>query len=214
MGKTVYSLVLTDEVVAVVDAMAAREGYSRSALVDHILAGYVSMATPAQTNRQTIDALRGLCGGLRAGPATGSAITFKTALPYKYNPALSYTVELWGEGEMLGRLRVSLRSQSGALLQSMDSFYRLWQEMETACLPIPPRPDCHAVGAARYQRTLRRPAQARGGDETAGLIARYIGLMDDCLKLFFGAGAGAEARRETKARYANGLATLEEAAEL
>ena len=46
MKKNLYSLTLSDEVVREVDALAHRMGTNRSALVNRILAEYVSVPTP------------------------------------------------------------------------------------------------------------------------------------------------------------------------
>lgn len=45
MGKSVYSLVLMDEVVDAIDQMAYRNNTSRSNLINQILAEHVSLAT-------------------------------------------------------------------------------------------------------------------------------------------------------------------------
>lgn len=46
MGKSVYSLVLMDDIVAAVDRLAYQQGTSRSNMVNRILAEYVQMDTP------------------------------------------------------------------------------------------------------------------------------------------------------------------------
>ena len=46
MKKSVYSLVLSDEIVDAVDILAYKNGTSRSAMVNSILANYVSYKTP------------------------------------------------------------------------------------------------------------------------------------------------------------------------
>lgn len=46
MSKSVYSLVLTDEIVRAIDSLAYRMNTSRSALIDRILAEKLSMQTP------------------------------------------------------------------------------------------------------------------------------------------------------------------------
>ena len=48
MKKTLYSLVLNDEVVREVDALAHRMGTNRSNLINQILAEYVNYTTPEQ----------------------------------------------------------------------------------------------------------------------------------------------------------------------
>ncbi|MBQ7241193.1 MAG: hypothetical protein IJS35_00215, partial [Firmicutes bacterium] len=46
MGKSLYSLMLNDEVVSAVDRLAARQGLTRSAMVNMILAEYAGVLTP------------------------------------------------------------------------------------------------------------------------------------------------------------------------
>ena len=46
MNKSVYSIVLSDDVVAEIDRLAYREGTSRSNMINQILAQYVSYTTP------------------------------------------------------------------------------------------------------------------------------------------------------------------------
>lgn len=46
MSKSVYSLVLSDEIVRAIDSLAYRMNTSRSALIDRILAEKLSMQTP------------------------------------------------------------------------------------------------------------------------------------------------------------------------
>ena len=48
MKKTLYSLMLDDEVVREVDALAHRLGTNRSSLINQILAQYVDYTTPEQ----------------------------------------------------------------------------------------------------------------------------------------------------------------------
>ena len=46
MNKSLYSLMLMDEVVSEIDKLALRQGTNRSNLVNQILAEYVSVSTP------------------------------------------------------------------------------------------------------------------------------------------------------------------------
>ena len=48
MKKTLYSLMLNEEVVREVDALAHRMGTNRSSLINRILAEYVGYTTPEQ----------------------------------------------------------------------------------------------------------------------------------------------------------------------
>lgn len=46
MKKSVYSVVLMDDVVAAIDELAARQGTSRSNLINQILAKHLCCTTP------------------------------------------------------------------------------------------------------------------------------------------------------------------------
>ena len=54
MGKSVYSLVLMDEVVDAIDQMAYRNNTSRSNLINQILAEHVSLATPEKRMKDVL----------------------------------------------------------------------------------------------------------------------------------------------------------------
>lgn len=185
MAKLVYSLVLADDVVAAVDELAARQGYNRSALVNHILAEYTSLTTPEAWNGRVLKALDYWASqqGLRVAGQSAASLTVRTALSYKYNPALSYTVEMRGDGTDLGRLRLTLRSQNDRVLEHFNRFFHLWEELEARYLPTPPAYSDQDVQPKRYQRTLRRPDLQE--EETAKALAAYIATLDGSLKVFF-----------------------------
>lgn len=88
MGKIVYSIVLSEEVVAAIDILATREGQSRSGLINQVLATHAGLTTPEEHGRQIGAAVQaGAEGrGLRASQSPSGALTLHTALRYKYNP--------------------------------------------------------------------------------------------------------------------------------
>ena len=51
MSKSVYSLVLSDDVVAQIDCAAYALGTSRSNLINQVLAEYVSLITPEKRRK-------------------------------------------------------------------------------------------------------------------------------------------------------------------
>ena len=55
MNKSVYSIVLSDDVVAQVDRLAYKAGTSRSNMINQILADYVSYITPEKRLRDILD---------------------------------------------------------------------------------------------------------------------------------------------------------------
>lgn len=186
MPKSAYSLILSDEVVRAVDNMAARMGFSRSALINHALAEYTGLSTAEQQQRgivqQVQQSMEG--NGLRTEVSARGALTIHTALRYRYNPAVSYVVQFTPREEDMGEVRVALRTQSENLLQELENFFSLWDELEQTSLPVPPPAAGQRPARQRYVRRLRRMSES---DETANAISGYVSLLDDCLKLFFDA---------------------------
>ena len=183
MKKSVYSLVLSDDVVAAVDRAAYQNGVSRSAMINQILAEYVSYTTPEQRMREIFaQAERLLSGGVFQSlvQPSDSMMSLRSALAYKYNPNVRYSVELYPDRPGEGELRVSLRSQSSALILYLGQFFRLWAKIEQAYIG---GADC-AVGDGKYARRIQLP-QGIGDREQGAVLAGYIGAMERGLRAFF-----------------------------
>jgi len=197
MKKTLYSLMLSDDVVQAVDAMAHRMGTSRSGLVNQILADYVSVPTPERRVNDIFQAIEELIAPSRELVpffAPGSpTMSMKSSLAYKYRPTVKYEVELDPSGEKLGELSVIFRTQSAELIAAMAEFFRLWVRIENDCLAplLGGRLEC-----ALYDGKFVRPiAVPRNRDctapELAGAISDYVQLFDRELKEYLGGSASA-----------------------
>lgn len=140
--------------------------------------------------------------GLRPQASSAGSLTLRTALNYKYNPALNYTVALQDDVDTLGRLRVSLRSQNDELLSYFDHFFQLREALEGRYLESPPHPEVGGRQARQYVRSLRRPPGADGGEQLGEAVASYIERLDACLRTFMDkCGDAAEAVSETERAY-------------
>ena len=208
--KNVYSLMLDDGVVAAIDRLAYLRGTNRSGLVNEILAEYASYVTPEQRIREAFGRISALLDGQDsfqlAMQPSDTLLSFRSALLYKYNPTVRYSVELFRtpEGE-IGELRVSLRTQNAALIAYMNCFYELWAGVEERHLPRVH----YRVGEGKLARRLfvrenRSAGAAAVSPETLGdLIATYIRTLDRALKAFFRLlGEPSAAAREVEAIYA------------
>lgn len=210
MGKSVYSLVLTDEIVAEVDMLATQQGLSRSALIDHVLAEYANLSTARQVRHNTVavieEAVTSL--GFRGSVSSGGILTLRTALRYKYNPALQYVVELYEGKEWLGQLRVDLRSQNETLLTYIQLFFKLWNRLEEMYLPNYSASKSN-IEPKRYIRLLTIPNKNASHDEIGEAIAAYVTLLDCCMKTYFNQldDAG-NAIAKTEETYTNGLKNI------
>ena len=187
MNKSVYSLVLTDDVVAEIDRIAYENGTSRSNTVNQILAEYVSYDTPEKRIREVFSEVENLLTGSSRFQVmmqpSDSMFSLRSALAYKYNPTVRYSVELNRNLQpAIGELRVSVRSQSSALRLYMLQFFKLWSRIEQNLVG---HVEC-AMADARYIRRLAVAEDRKLDNEALGqAIAEYIRLFDTALKLFF-----------------------------
>ena len=188
MKKTLYSLMLNDEVVREVDALAHRLGTNRSSLINEILAEYVNYTTPERRINDILSPIQELMqpsGDLIPffAPHTYS-MSLKSSLEYKYRPTIKYEVELYKGGEgAIGALSVLFRTQSPALIESMTDFFRLWKSIEDAHLArkLGERID-YSLYEGKFVRSIIVPDRACSSEELAKAIAEYIRLFDKLMK--------------------------------
>ena len=188
MKKNLYSLTLSDDVVREVDALAHRMGTNRSALVNQILAEYVSVPTPERRWNDIFEAIEALVSPSRElvpfFAPNSQSMSLKSSLAYKYRPTVKYEVDLDGGEDTLGTLNVVFRTQSAALISAMTSFFRLWVQIEDKCLaPLLGSSISCALYDGRFVRPLAMPrGKALTADDVAGAISAYVQLFDRLLK--------------------------------
>ncbi len=208
MKKSLYSLMLSEEVIREVDALAHRMGTNRSALVNQILADYVSVDTPERRINDIFRAIEELVApGRELVPffaPNSPTMSLKSSLAYKYRPTVKYEVDLNGGGEgALGALSVAFRTQSAELIRAMTAFFRLWTEIEDAYLApaLGMRLECALYGG-RFVRPLALPRRSCTAEDIAGAISDYVQLFDRLLKGYLGGGLSV---RDVEAAYAGDL---------
>ncbi len=190
MKKSVYSIVLADDVVSAIDDMAYQLGTSRSNLINQILAERVSMMTPEMRMRDIFERIEQLMSGglMTVAQSGGSMIMLKSPLKYKYRPTVNYSVELSRSFEgAVGRLKISLRTQSESLIKMIGRFFSLWTGIEGKYLyKLFPKGSPWSGGEASFTREFISPAGSSLSDEQlAEAIGGYVSLLDSCLRLYF-----------------------------
>ncbi len=214
MKKNVYSLVLSEDVVRAVDALAYREGSNRSALINRILAEYVSYTTPEMRMKAVFSELGALLSAtsILIGEPSSNVLSMRSSLAYKYNPSVRYSVELYKEGDAIGALHVSLRTQNAALLSVMNDFYEVFSHVEGELIGTPQ----FYVTRDKYMRVLRlrRTSSSLEGmhstSDIAEHISRYVNMFDRALKAYFASGSKAEAQNALHRIYRAYLSESEE----
>ena len=193
MKKTLYSLMLSDEVVAEVDRLAHRLGTNRSNLINQILAEHVNLVTPERRINDIFSAIEQLMTPSRelvpfVSPNT-MTMSLKSSLEYKYRPTVKYEVELYrGDSDSLGELTVIFRTQSAALIRSMTEFFRIWKRIEDAHLrPVmESEPPKYALYDGKFIRSISVPSRDCSSDELAKVLSEYIKLFDTMMKGYLG----------------------------
>lgn len=193
MKKSVYSVVLSDDVIAEIDRLAYIKNTNRSNMINQILAEYVSLTTPEKRINGIFSELTSLlCSGetfRELAPPTPSVMSLRSALSYKYNPTVKYAVELYREPNgAQGEIRVSTRTQNSALILELLRFYNIWAGLEAHygfC-----GQNTFEDGVFRRPIILRESPLKNSRSKTslsAGeMIAEYILLFDSAMKTYFG----------------------------
>lgn len=189
MKKTLYSLMLSDDVVREIDAIAHRRGTNRSALVNQILAEYADLVTPERQIHDIFRQIGDILGSDRelvpfVAP-NAMTMSMKSSLQYRYRPTVKYSVELYRErGEALGELAVVFRTQSEELLTAMDSFFHVWKAVEDELIAAYlPRPTEYALYSGRFTRSISLPAgRDYSTNDIAAAISAYVRLFDRLMK--------------------------------
>lgn len=196
MGKSVYSLVLNDEVVQEIDQLAYQHNTNRSNMINQILADYVSYTTPEMRMKQIFERMESLllkedygrkAFQLQSLP-TDTLFSLRSAIQYKYNPSVRYSIELYRQIEdgVIGEFRVTLRTQNQTLISLLEDFYSEWDRIEGQYFPDVRKK--HADG--KYTRLLTLRYRKDTNHDISGLtvgdvISAYLNTFDQALKTYF-----------------------------
>ena len=92
MKKTLYSLMLSEDVVRAVDEQAHQLGLSRSGLVNQILAQSLSVATPESRINDIFQQMEALMAPVKElvpfFAPNSPTMSLKSSLAYKYRPTV------------------------------------------------------------------------------------------------------------------------------
>lgn len=190
MEKRVYSIVLMDDVIKAVDKQAYLLGTSRSNLINQILAEHLSCITPEMRMRSIFDTVSELISGNMTVQQQGSAslLTLRTALEYKYRPTINYKVELERvPGEYLGRLKVSIRTQSPVLSELFGRFFTYIARLEAMKLADFGYDNyvCEISGGSCVRYLIN--SKDTSDEQTGEVIGEYLIMLNKAVKLFFSA---------------------------
>lgn len=183
MKRSVYSLVLSDDVIEAIDNMAYSLSTSRSNLINQILAEKVSLITPEKRMDSIFSQIERLmfeeCYQIQERQSD-SLMYIRSSIKYKYRPTVKYSVELFrNSNDGIGQLRVIFRTQNQILLELVYQFFNLWATIENESLKEDIK---YSIEPTRYTRTFKSiPKDVN----TANAISDYIHTFDTALKQYF-----------------------------
>lgn len=187
MKKSVYSLVLMDEVVEAIDALAYSINTSRSNLINQILAEKVAMITPEMHMQDIFDTMEKMLGGHNnfqiQSQASDTMISIRSVLRYKYNPTIRYAVNLYrGNMKQIGEVKIISRTQSGILYSYLEDFFKIWIHIERQYQ----KSEWIIEQGAKWSRKLELSDDKQHSPEAiAEAISDYIKTLDEGLKIYF-----------------------------
>lgn len=192
MKKTMYSLMLAEEVVQEIDRLAAEKGTNRSNLINQILAEYVSLTTPEKHVSNIFDFIENMIGKmdgflLHAQP-NDMTMSIKSSLQYHYRPTIRYEVEMYRMPDStIGQLKIIFRTQSPELLVGLTRFFKLWMRLEDIYIEqyFPKDAIRYGMENGKFLRTFALPNDLEYSEEQiANAISNYIATFDEMLKSF------------------------------
>lgn len=187
MKKSVYSLVLMDDIVEAIDTLAYSMNTSRSNLINQILAEKVAVVTPEMHMQDVFDTMEKLLRGHSnfqiQSQASDTMISIRSVLKYKYNPTIRYAVNLYrDQGNNIGELKVVSRTQSGLLYEYLNNFFKIWARIEEK---YDQKKWTIEQGARWSRKLLSQENKEYTPEEIAGAISEYIKVLDEGLKIYF-----------------------------
>lgn len=190
MKKSVYSLVLTDDVVEAIDELAYSMNTSRSNLINQVLAEKVSLMTPEMRMRDIFSRIEQLIDGRfqLLDQTSDAMISIKSPLKYKYKPTIKYSIELYRSFEgAVGKLKISLRTQSSRLIQTLHEFFKMWKSIEDNYLSQIFRGGVPwEASELSFSREFYASPDSRLSDlQIADSIGGYINMIDAAIKIYF-----------------------------
>lgn len=174
--RSVYSLVLSDEVIAEVDKMAFKNGVSRSQYINDVLAEAVGVDTEKKLIQDIFDQINTVVSDMsnfrvQKGGQTG--FDFLSSLNYKYSPKVTYSVGLYEENGLKGELKIALRTTNPLLLEITERFFNDFMQIEKAY-------NKHSIYYVNGGKLIRK-LNFKGDTDISKQITDYVSSLD---KLF------------------------------
>ncbi|MGI6110592.1 MAG: hypothetical protein ACOYB8_12225 [Eubacteriaceae bacterium] len=188
MKKSIYSLMLFDEIVEKIDQMAYVNYTNRSQLINEILAEHLGLVTPEQNIQTILETLKdNFSDTLSVSQVNkNSSIQFGKSLKYKYRPKVKYSIEFVGVGgQKYAVLKISSRTKSVELNEHFDEFFRIICELEAQ--HISKGEIIYETSANhKFIREFREEGSvSRDVKSVISLLTHYLEMIDASMDIYF-----------------------------
>ena len=192
MKKSMYSLMLSEDVVSEIDKLAREKNTNRSNMINQILADFVSLTTPEKHVQNIFDIIESMIGGqgnfMLYSQPNDMTMSIKSSLKYHYRPTIRYEVEMYRTPkETIGQLKIIYRTQSPDLLVELTRFFKIWIQLENIYIKHFFAKDAISYGMenGKFLRTFAVPNDSDYTEEQIGnAISNYIATFDEMLKSY------------------------------
>lgn len=188
MQKSIYSLMLFDDIVERVDDLAYARRTNRSQLINDILADYLGVQTPEQKIKSVLVSVGDNLGDrpLVSQIGKNNSIRFGKSLKYKYRPKVRYVYEFKNAAD--GRyavLKISSRTTNDDLNAMFRDFFDHIGVIEVRHHQVDRGPDgkntSHKfVRAFKHAGSVDRDAQG-----LTDFLTRYLCMIDSAMDAYF-----------------------------
>lgn len=195
MERSVYSIVLMDDVVKAIDQMAYEQNTSRSNLINQLLAEEAMLITPEMRMKNIFDKMIDAMEDYKKFQVnlqpSDYCISIRSVMEYKYNPTIRYFIELYRTGERaMGQLKITSRTKSSELQDYLYEFFTFFSKMEQIYMSkyFPQRLISHFTneGEGRFVRELTLIEEQRDlpTDAIALGMGDYVQMLDGLLGIY------------------------------
>lgn len=192
MKKSVYSLILSEEIISKLDSIAYSYRTSRSNYINQVLAEHISYITPEQKIKDILDAVKEFLQTddryTFVAMNSNSYMDIRSALNYKYRPSIRYCVELTPivSGPFC-RLKAQVRTQSRSLILDITKFFKLWESIEIKEFFKEAKVDevCYFNDVCYYRNLCLNVNKNITSEQDLGkAVAEYITTLNSALNVY------------------------------
>jgi len=204
MKKSVYSLMLFDEIVEKIDQLAYENNTNRSQLINDILAEKIGLETPEQQVQKILEQLdQNLSDTLSVSQINkNSSIQFGKSLKYKYRPKVRYSYEFVNDnGQKYAVLKVSSRTKSEDLNEHFDQFFQKICNIERKNNEADEKDSEYLTNHKFIREFKENGAVQNGVGSVTNFLTEYLRMIDSAMNLYFESSSDENLDQELEALY-------------